>query len=77
MTTLKARTNPVTTGVRNVAAGRTGPSVETVDSLDGTEIVATRHYDGDVSVYVGRVEGVMTREQAREFFTKALELCEA
>jgi hypothetical protein len=56
------------------------PAFCTVDSLDSTKLHVVQHIDEDVSIYIDfegeeHAQVVMTREQAKEFFTLALTLC--
>lgn len=56
------------------------PAFGTEDSLDSTRLHVVQHADEDVSIYIdfegrGHAQVVMSREQAKEFFTLALTLC--
>lgn len=56
------------------------PAFSTPDSYDGTLLHVVQHPDTTVSVFInlysdGTQEAVMSRQQAKEFFTLALTLC--
>lgn len=78
--TTKAEARPVTMGEDYASGGENGPCVETTDCFDDQTIQVVRHPDGDISIHTNRnaensAEICMPREQAKEFFTKALEFC--
>jgi hypothetical protein len=77
--TIKSNGNVVVCHKVNVCGAGELPAVSTTDAIDGTELSAIGFSDSDVSIYLGgrmpENECVLSKEQAREFFTKALELC--
>lgn len=74
--TIKADTN----AVEEAAIPGTVRALVTSDGIDGALLHAAQHEDGDVSIFIGfdtadEQEIVMSREQAKEFFTLAMTLC--
>ena len=77
----KAETNAVEpTAIACDSGEDPRPAFLTEDSLDSTRLHVVQHVDEDVSIYIdfegdGHSQVVMSREQAKEFFTLALTLC--
>lgn len=78
--TRKAETNAVEQATLDSGEGEPLPGFVTKDGIDGTLLHVVKHDDSDVSIYIDFAgekhrQVVMSPEQAKEFFTRALSLC--